>query len=347
MPNRFNAPLHGRGRLTLLACESGAEFARRVDTALSGLVEQVTGEKQSFLRRTEEIEFSNHEIKTVVNENIRGDDVYVIQCLDDAYSQRSVNDNLMALVTALHAADQSDAESITAVIPQFPYSRQERKKTREAITARVVAHLLEDAGADRVITLDIHAEAIMGFFDRCTLEDLHASAVIMDHVTDHFPTENMVVVAPDVGGADRARYYANHLGCTLAVVHKARDYSKASVIEEMRLVGDVDGKDVFMPDDLIATGGTLIKACDVLKSEGARRIYLACSLPFLNGKAIQLFDEHHAAGTFDILVGTDAVTRRPAFGEEHPWYHEVSVAPLFANVIFNVNQKQSVSKLLR
>lgn len=347
MSRTFHESVRGRGRLSLIPCASGREFANRVDSALGEIIEEATGVRQSFLREVEEIEFSNKEVKTVIHENIRGDDVYVIQCFDDTSSNRSVNDNLMALVTTLHAADQSDAQSITAVIPQYPYSRQERKKTREGITASIVSRLLEDAGADRVITLDIHAEAIMGFFRRCTLEDLHASGVIMDHVTEKFPTDNLTLVAPDVGGADRARYYANHLGCPLAIVHKARDYSKASVIEEMKLVGDVEGRNVLMPDDLIATGGTLIKACEVLKQAGAQQIYLACSLPFFNGNAVQLFDEKHEAGAFDALIGTDAVPRGPDFAEAHPWYHEVSVAPLFANVIFNVNQKQSVSQLLR
>ena len=341
-------PSRGRGRLSLLACDSGRPFAERVRARLSTILEEVTGRKTNgLLRDSKEFEFSNGEIKTVIEDNIRGDDVYVIQCLDDPHSARSVNDNLMALVTAIHAADQSDAESITAVVPQFPYSRQERKKTREAITARVVSGLLEDAGADRVITLDIHSEAIMGFFQRCTLEDLHASADILDHFKAGFPQENLVVVAPDVGGADMARYYSNRLGCPLAIVHKARDYSQPGVIESMRLVGDVTGKNVLMPDDLIATGGTLLKAARLLKDEGAEAVFLACALPFLNGDAVSMFESAHEERIFDALIGTDAVHWGAEFCDSHPWYREVSVAPLFAQVIFNINQKLSVSQLLR
>lgn len=345
MNERYQEPNRARGRLTLIACESGRQFAEAIRDIL---VERIGSDTEnSVLRDSSEIEFANLEIKTVIQENVRGDDVYVIQCIDDPLSHRSVNDNLMALVTAIHAASQSDAGTITAVIPQFPYSRQERKKTREAITARVVARLLEDAGADRIITLDIHSEAIMGFFNRCTLEDLHASAIIMDYVRENFDTSNLCVVAPDVGGADMARYYANRFGCPLAIVHKARDYSKASVIESMRLVGEVEGKDVLMPDDLIATGGTLLTAAKLLKDNGAKRVHLACAMPFLNGNAVEKFSRAHDDGTFDDLIGTDAVHRGPGFCSEYQWYHEVSVAPLFASVIYNINQKLSVSQLLR
>jgi ribose-phosphate pyrophosphokinase len=349
MPMVYHAPVQGRGRLTLLACDSGRRFAQRVEGTLCKIIEDAGGTLDNgLLRGCEEICFPNGEIKTVIKENIRGDDVYVIQCLDDPFSPRSVNDNLMGLVTMLHAARQSDAASITAVVPQFPYSRQERKKTREAITASVCASLLELAGANRVITLDIHSEASMGFFREATMEDLHASGVIIQYLKDEVrpAPEELVLVAPDVGGADRARHYSNLFGCPLAIVHKARDYSQIGKIESMRLVGDVAGKTVVMPDDMIATGGTLLTACKLLRDHGAKRIILACSLPFFNAGAVNKFDKAHAEGVFDMCIGTDAVFRGEEFCREHPWYHEVSVTDLFARVIFNINQKRSVSALL-
>lgn len=336
-----------RGRLSIVACNSGKVFAERVETRLRELVRTEDGVDGCVIRRSEEITFANGEVKTVVHENIRGDDVYVFQCIDDPMSGKSVNDNLMALVTALHAVYQSDADSITAVIPQFPYSRQERKKSREPITAKLMASLIEDAGADRVLTLDIHAEAIEGFFDRAILEDLHASKAVIDYYAKRFPTENLCIVAPDTGGADMARHYSNVLRAALAVVDKARDYSRASVVESMRLVGDVRGKRILMPDDLIATGGTLINACRLLKDNGAAEITLAASLPFLNGDAAVKLDRAHAEGLFQALIGTDAVPRSEEFRRAHPWYHEVSVADLFGNVVFNINRKRSVSALLR
>ncbi len=336
-----------RGRLSILSCNSGMEFARRVVTHLEGLMAKQGRENHHVLKNTQEIWFPNREVKTVIEENIRGDDVYVIQCVDDPLSTRSVNDNLMALATAVGAAYQSDADCITAVIPQYPYSRQERKKARETITARLVAHILEDAGADRVITLDIHSEAIEGFFHRTKLEDLHASKFIIDEFIRISSAEDLVIVAPDVGGADMARYYSQKLRCPFAVVDKSRDYSKVSVIESMRLVGDVRGKRVLLPDDLIATGGTIVNACRLLKGEGAREITVACSLPFFNGAAVSLLDSGHREGLFDCIIGTDAVFRGAQFAKEHRWYREVSVAPLFAQVILNINERRSVSTLLR
>ena len=340
------SPVH-RGRLSIVACNSGKLFASRVEKGLIDLIHNEDGVVEPVIRQSQEITFANGEVKTVIEENIRGDDVYVFQGLDDPLSDKTVNDNLMALVTATNAVYQSDPDCITAVIPQFPYSRQERKKAREPITARLVANLLESAGADRVITLDIHAEAIEGFFQRAILEDLHASKALIAFIEAHISKKNLCIVAPDTGGADMARYYSNQFQCALAVVDKARDYSKTSVVESMRLVGDVEGKRILMPDDLIATGGTLINACRLLKEHGAAEIFLACSLPFFNGNATEKLDKAHEEGLFELLIGTDAVIHGDAFAKAHPWYREVSVADLFAHVLFNINRKRSVSALLK
>jgi ribose-phosphate pyrophosphokinase len=338
-----------RGRLSLIACNSGQRFAERVQKHLAELIKIADGSSQTLLRKSQEIRFANGEIKTTIEENIRGDDVYVFQCVDDPTSSRSVNDNHMALLTALHAVHNSDADSITAVIPQFPYSRQERKKARESITARLVASHLEDAGTNRVITLDIHAQAIEGFFQRTLLEDLHASKDIIKFFETNVRVSNdhLCVVAPDTGGANMARYYSTQFKCALAVVDKARDYSQASVIESMRLVGDVRGKTVLMPDDLIATGGTLVNACKLLKDQGAERIFVACSLPFFNGDAVEKLAAAHKQGLFEMVIGTDAVDHGPHFVAQNPWYREVSVARLFAEVIFRINRRRSVSELLK
>ena len=343
-----------RGRLSLISCDSGRAFAARIETHLIEIMKAESGATGPVLRESKETWFANREVKTIIRENIRGDDCYVVQCIDDPLrrsethpdKRRSVNDNLIALLTAVNACYQSDPDSITVVLPQYPYSRQERKKTREPITARLVAQMLEDAGADRVLTLDIHAEAIEGFFHRALLEDLHASRDILEFLKQNVPQENLCVVAPDTGGADKARFYSLKLNCAFAVVDKARDYSQSSVIESMRLVGDVDGRHVLMPDDLVGTGGTLVNACRLLKEKGARDIFVACSLPFFNGKAVEKLDRAHAEGLFQMLIGTDAVWHGPEFSMAHPWYREVSVARLFAQVLYNINHKRSVSGLL-
>ncbi|HGY57058.1 MAG TPA: ribose-phosphate pyrophosphokinase [Caldithrix abyssi] len=336
-----------RGALSIMACDSGREFANRIITALNKVFKNEPHYIPLRLTESEEVNFANGEIKTVIKENIRGDDHYIVQCMDDPLSDRSINDNLIALFTAVNAAFQSDADSITVVIPQYPYSRQERKKTREGITAMQVARFLEVSGANRVITLDVHAEAIMGFFSTAKLEDLHASHTILKHFQNNYSTENLIITAPDVGGAEKARFYSKVLKTDFAIVDKARDYSKAGVIESMRLVGDVKDKNVLIPDDMVGTAGTIINAAKLLKDKGARDIYVTCSLPFFNGPAKERLSEAHEQGYIAKVIGTDAVFHGANFIESNTWYDEVSIAPLFAQVIYHINAKKSVSELLR
>ncbi|MEJ2048626.1 MAG: ribose-phosphate diphosphokinase [Calditrichota bacterium] len=240
-------------------------------------------------------------------------------------------------------------DHITAVIPQYPYSRQERRKTREAMSAKLIAHLLENVGTERVLTLDIHAEAIQGFFNYTRLEDMHASGEILDFIKNNLKIDhkNLVVIGPDVGSAEKARHYSKRLGTDMAIVDKARDYSMPGKVESMRLVGEVKNKNVLIVDDMIATGGTLLHAASLLKERGAQDIYVAISLPFFNGNAVERIERAYQDGIIKLVIGTDAVFWGEAFVQNTPWYREVSVAPLFAHVIYNINKKLSVSQLLR
>lgn len=209
--------------------------------------------------------------------------------------------------------------------------------------------MLESAGAQRVLTLDIHAEAIQGFFRFTKLEDMHASGEIIDYLINQLKldTKNLVVTGPDVGSAERARHYSKIFGTDLAIVDKERDYSTVSKVESMRLVGNVKDRDVLIVDDMIATGGTLINAARLLKDKGAKKIIVAISLPFFNGNAIERIQKAYEEGIIERVIGTDAVFWGEEFVAKTPWYEEVSVAPLFAKVIYNINMKRSVSQLLR
>ncbi len=338
-----------RGALSIMACDSGRPFAERIIAELNSISHEQNQGVKHRLKYSSDVRFPNGEIKVVVEENIRGDDLYIVQAIDDPLSETSVNDNLMSLLTAVHASYQSDADHITIVLPQFPYSRQERRKTREAITAKLVAGMLELAGAQRVITLDIHSEAIQGFFNHAKLEDLHASRVFIDYLQNimRIDPTNMAVTSPDVGSAERARYYSQKLGVDLAIVDKSRDYSKVSTIESMRLVGDVKDREVLLVDDIIATGGTLVNAVRLLKDKGAAKITVLASLPFFTGNCKERLDRAYHEGLLDMVIGTDAVFHGKEFVESTPWYREVSVAPLFARVIYNINNKLSVSELLK
>jgi ribose-phosphate pyrophosphokinase len=344
---RYIADESSRGELALMACESGRPLAKRIIKHLNRIIRRKTPKSGLSLVNSEEVTFANREIKTVIEDNVRGADLYIVQCVDDPLSQKSINDNLLALLTAVSAAYQSDADSVTIILPQFPYSRQERKKTREGITAKQIASFLEISGADRVITLDIHAEAIQGFFNRAKLEDLHASNTLIRYFKKNFTSKNLIVAAADIGGAEKARYYSNRLQTDMAVVDKARDYSKTSVVDSMRLVGNVSGKDVLIPDDMISTGGTIVNAARLLKLHNAKNIYIACSLPFFNHPALEILQEAYENGDITCVMGTDAVFWGESFIKKTPWYHEVSIAPLFAQVIYNINTKESVSQLLR
>lgn len=336
---------NNRGRLSVISCDSGRAFGAGLAEALSRIILEADGEPQAVVRASDEVRFANGETKTVIRESIRGDDVYVVQCIDDPLSPRSVNDNLMALLTAINAVYQSDPDSITAVIPQFPYARQDRKRAREPITARVVAAALEDVGARRIITLDIHAPAIEGFFRHAVLENLHAFKEIVAFLRRTIPLDRLCVVAPDTGRAQMARYYSRALDCDFAVADKVRDYT-TSTIESMRLVGDVAGRRVIIPDDMVATGQTLLNTCRLVLDKGASEVYVVCSHPFFNGDAVEKLDRGFQDGLFRLIIGTDAVWRGSDFVREHQWYREVSLAGLFASVIFNINRRRSVAKLL-
>lgn len=347
--SKSRAILTNRGELSVLACNSGRPFAKRIIKELNKVARENSELTNHRLRYAEEVHFPNGEVKMVIEENIRGEDIYIVQSIDDPLSEHTVNDNLMALLTAVHAAYQSDADHITVVLPQYPYSRQERRKTREAITAKLVAGMLELAGARRVITLDIHSEAIQGFFNIARLEDLHASRVFIEYLQNIMRVDpsRMVATCPDVGSVERARHYSKQLGTDLAIVDKSRDYSKISTVASMRLVGNVKDKEVLLVDDMIATGGTLVNALRLLKDNGADKVTVLVSLPFFSGNCKEKLDRAYEEGLLDLIIGTDAVFHGKKFVESTPWYHEVSVAPLFARVIYNINNKLSVSELLK
>ena len=337
-----------RGQLGIIACESGKEFAELVVKHLKKMYKRDNNETRFKYIKSTETRFANGEIKTTLDEPVRGSDVYIIQLMDNPLNDHnSVNDNLISLTTAINAAYNSDVSHITAVIPQFPYSRQERRKGRESVTAAMVATFLEECGMQRVLTIDIHAEAIGGFFHRARLDNLHASYSLMKSMKKReLINETTVMVAPDVGSAETARYYSRELKTEMALIVKERDYSKASIIVDTRLVGDVKDKDVIIVDDMIATGGTLLAACKHLKEFGARSIHVFVTFPFFNGDAVEKIDEAYKSGVIKSITGTNAVWRGAEFSEKHEWYNEVDISQVFAKTIYHINHMKSISKIL-
>jgi len=336
-----------RGPLSIIACKSGLPFAKKILKELNNYL--ITEGRQAIeLIPSQEITFANTEIKTTIENSIRGSDLFIIQDVENSTNDLSVDQNLRALKTAIDAARRAGAHYITAVLPTFPYSRQDKQTGRECLTAAQVAEEIEDIGAERVITLDIHNTAIAGYFRKAKFENLQASKNIIDFIKKNIPQENLVVVAPDEGGTKRASYYAQKLGVPLAIVYKERDYSKVSYIENTTLLGDVSGKDVFIIDDMISTAGTLYHISKMLKEKfDAKSITLACSLPLFNSPAIDRLKELYESNTIMGVIGTDAVYHGDDFEGKNPWFNEVSVAKYFAKVIYNINNYLSLSKLLK
>ncbi len=331
-----------RGKLSLFACKSGKNFFERVVDSLKSRVEH-----SILLPKVTESYYPSGEVKTVINDNIRGNDVYIFQNMDDPNSTKGINDNFFALLAAIDAARLSDADSITAVLPQFPYARQERRKEREGITAKLIARQLEEVGVNRIITLDIHSPSTQGFFPKAKLENLYASSIFVDYFKKLeeqrvISKTDTVIVAPDMGSTERARFYSNALKFDIAVIDKARNYSKASTIKSMKLLGNVKDKNLIIVDDMISTGGTLLEAMSILNEFGAKDIYIATSLPFFNGNAIEKFDAFYKDKKFKKIIGTDAVFWGSDFIKSKQWYEEITVSGIFSEFIYRINHKKSI-----
>jgi len=305
--------------------------------------------------------FPNGEIKAEIEKSIRGKDVYIFQDVENRYPVKfssgtvnnlSINDHLMTIFVTVDAARQAGAERITLVIPNYPYSRQHKAKGREGLSASRIGKIFESLGVNHIITLDIHSRDIMNAFNKVRLENLHASYQIIQTLSkmDGILNDDFVVVSPDTGAVDRNKFYASALKKPLALLYKERDYSKLakdatqSNISQIRLLGNVQDKIVFMADDMLGTGGTLIKGMKLLKENGARRIICAISLPLFSGNAISHFDEAYKEGLFYRIIGTNAIYHEDVINRE--WYVNVNISRLFAHVISRLHQNQSVSSLL-
>jgi len=274
--------------------------------------------------------FSDGELWVKYNENIRGTDVFIVQ------TTNAPADNLLELLMMCDAARRASASRITAVIPYFGYARQDRKdQPRVAISAKMVANLLVQAGADRVLTLDLHAAQIQGFFD-IPFDHLYGSIVFVEHIKK-LKFDDLVVVSPDIGGVHLARAYATRLNTELAVLNKKRTEHNQCTITEF--IGDVKGKNVLVVDDLVDTAGTLVQGVQVLKNEGANDIFVSSTHPVLSGNAIEKIQNAEITKVFftdSISVPSEKRIDKIEF---------VTVSELFARAIKSIHEERSVSTL--
>ncbi|MBB5219405.1 MULTISPECIES: ribose-phosphate diphosphokinase [Treponema] len=306
--------------------------------------------------------FANGEYKCELQECIRGKDVYIFQDVENHepismnngknVMRLSVNDHVMGLLVAIDAIRQAGAKSMTLVLPVYPYSRQHKKKGREGLTASLLGHIYESMEVKRIITLDLHSREIVNAFSHTHCENLHASYQIIRELAKviDLSKEDLVVVSPDTGAIDRNKFYATGLKKPLAMIYKERDYSvvtqdaKNTNIKSVKLLGDVKGKVAFLADDMLGTGGTLLKAMGFLHEQGATKVIAAISLPFFTGNAIEQFDEAYKQGLFYRIIGTNAVYHEELLKRE--WYISTNVSGLFANVITRLHHNQSLGELL-
>ena len=299
-------------------------------TANEELALKVSEYLEQPLSKAKITRFSDNEINIKIKESVRGKDVFIIQP-----TSAPVNFNLMELLIMVDALKRSSARSITAVVPYYGYARQDRKaEPRVPISAKLVANLMETAGITRVVTVDLHASQIQGFFD-IPVDNLYGAVLFNDYVkSKNLP--NPVVASPDIGGVARARYFAKTMGLEMVIVDKRRE--KANESEVMNIIGNVEGKDVIMIDDMIDTAGTMVKAAAALKAKGATSVMACCTHPVLSGPAFERIEN----GELDELVVTDTIPLKNGSCDK---IKVLSTAKMLGEVIRRVYNNESVNSL--
>ncbi len=298
----------------------------------SVLADQISQYLAKPLGRLKLNRFSDGEIQVEINENVRKQEIYLIQS-----TCHPVNDNLVELLLLIDAFKRSSASRITAVIPYFGYSRQDKKVSpRVPISAKLVADLLENTGVHRVITMDLHAGQIQGFFN-CPVDNLYAAPIIIEDIKTRY-SEGVVVVSPDAGGVERARAYAKRLNASLAIIDKRR--SAPNQAKAMAIIGDVENKTAIILDDMVDTAGTLTEAGNVIMEKGAKAVHAYCTHPVLSGPAIDRINK----SSLSSLVVTDTIPLSKE-AEECDKIETLSVAKLIGEAIVRSYRGDSVNSL--
>jgi ribose-phosphate pyrophosphokinase len=308
--------------MKLLACNSNPILSQEIANYLG--LKLIDAEVKKF---------ADHEVFVEIKENVRGEDIFVVQS-----TSYPANDNIMELLIAIDALRRASAKRITAVIPYFGYARQDRKAApRTPISAKLVANIITSAGADRVLTIDLHAGQIQGFFD-IPLDNLYAAPVFIRDIKQNFDLKNLVVVSPDVGGLVRARAIATKIGAELAIVDKRRP--RAGVSEVMNIIGEVEGKNCIIVDDMVDSGGTLCNAADAILAKGAKTVSAYITHGVLSGKAAERISQSKLKN----LVITNSIepSKNTLLAEN---IKIINIAELIGEAIRNISQEKSVSTL--
>ncbi len=318
--------MHMEHRMELFACRASKDFACKVVDELNNIGEK-TGEKY-HLGASEVTQFSDGEFVPSFTDSVRGATVFILQ------STFPPTENLMELLLTIDAAKRASADKVIAVMPYFGWARQDRKdKPRVSIGAKLVANLLTAAGVDRIMTCDLHADQIQGFFD-LPVDHIYASKVFIPYLKS-LNIENLAIAAPDMGGAKRANAYAKELACPVIICHKSRE--RANVVASITAIGEVEGKNVVIVDDLIDTAGTLVKAADVLMDKGAASVMACATHAVLSGPA---YDRINNSCLKEVFV-TDTIPLKE--GADSSKIKVVSMAGIFASIIRKVYNYEPIS----
>ncbi|AEA34078.1 ribose-phosphate diphosphokinase [Hippea maritima] len=303
-------------------------------TANRALAEEISRYLGVGLAEAQISRFSDGEIYVQIDESVRGADVFLIQSLSSP-----VNDNIMELLVTLDALKRSSASSITVVVPYYAYARQDRKVLpRVPISAKLLADLITTAGADRIMSMDLHAGQIQGFFD-IPVDHLYAAPIMLKYIRENMASKDsdLVIVSPDAGGVERARYYAKKLGCSIAIIDKRRP--KPNVSEIMHIIGDVKDKVAVIVDDIVDTAGTLTNAAKAIHKEGAKEVYACCTHPVLSGNAIEKINN----SPLKELAVTNTITFEKPIPTDK--IKVLSVGEIIGEAIRRVYHKESLSAI--
>jgi ribose-phosphate pyrophosphokinase len=327
-----------RGKVKLFANRSGEDLAEKISENLN-----------LRLSKLDTRDFADSSSMPILKDTVRGCDTYLVQCCFDPTSNRSLQDNFWEFLKAGDALRRAGAYKVNGILSYYPFAREDKTHGREPLSASLVAKYIEVTGFDNIITSDLHAKQIEGFFNETIIDNLPADKYLIDYIKNHHPKflEGAKVISPDTGGAKRAEKYSSELGIKAAQAFKMRDLDSANKVDELKIAGLVDGKKILVVDDMIDTAGSLDELANKLEEIGSEDIKACCTYALLNTpsdpnkkSAIEIINSHGIK-----VITTDLIPRTEEWKEENPWYHEVSVAPFLAQAIRNLNQNQSISDL--
>lgn len=358
-----------RGKLQVFACRSALPYTEKLidqikdiaiarkkeikDQKLNGHVKQETDVIQDILNegihlgKAKVVEFDDGEMDVLIDvkENVRDKDVFLVQNSFDPASGRSINTNILETFIFIDALRRAKAKTVTLVSLYYPYARGDKQHGKDGIPAKLLANLFQTTGLNNLIAMDLHADQILGFFDshQLRVEHLHATPLIIHYLKDNVKGP-MKVAAPDTGAAKRAQYLAKALNVGMIMAYKRRSYEKKHEIDEIKLLGLADVDEVVIIDDMVASGGSVVKVIEILKEQGVKRVTVACTHPLLIGKAIERFDKLYAdkESPFYRLIGTDSIHQEL---KDKEWYVELDTSKFVAKAIYETHISGSVSPL--